>query len=156
MFALADATADSAMANRTGDDSVRVRQLASVVRARALLNRGQFAAAAAAVADDVTTRFHYDATYSANAGQNEIWNLNTSIKRYSMGDREGGTGLPFASALDPRIPRRIGGRVFDSATPLTAIVEGIWGRFSPVPIARGAEARLSEPGAAAKMGSEWP
>src|SRR5437588_585559 len=123
MFALAVATADSALANRAGADSVRVRQLASIVKARALLNRGQFAAAAAAVADDVTTRFHYDATYSANAGQNEIGNLNTSIKRYSMGDREGGTGLPFASALDPRIPRRIGGRVFDSATPLTAIVQ---------------------------------
>ena len=67
MFALAVATADSALANRAGADSVRVRQLASIVKARALLNRGQFAAAAAAVADDVTTRFHYDATYSANA-----------------------------------------------------------------------------------------
>ena len=150
MFALAVATADSALANRAGADSVRVRQLASIVKARALLNRGQFAAAAAAVADDVTTRFHYDATYSANAGQNEIWNLNTSIKRYSMGDREGGTGLPFASALDPRIPRRIGGRVFDSATPLTAIVQGIWGRFSPVAVARGVEARLIEAEAALK------
>src|SRR5207249_3337480 len=83
---------------------------------RGLLNRGQFAAAAAAVADDVTTRFRYNATYSVNAGQNEIWNLNTSIKRYSMGDKEGGNGLPFATATDPRIPRKIGGRVFDSAT----------------------------------------
>ncbi|PYP22590.1 MAG: hypothetical protein DMD55_19175 [Gemmatimonadetes bacterium] len=144
MFALAAATADSALANRAGADSVRVRQLASIVKARALLNRGQFAAAAAAVADDVTTRFRYNATYSVNAGQNEIWNLNTSIKRYSMGDKEGGNGLPFATATDPRIPRKIGGRVFDSATPLTAITEGIWDRYSPVAIATGVEARLIE------------
>ena len=152
MFALAAATADSALANRAGADSVRVRQLASIVKARALLNRGQFAAAAAAVADDVTTRFRYNATYSVNAGQNEIWNLNTSIKRYSMGDKEGGNGLPFATATDPRIPRKIGGRVFDSATPLTAITEGIWDRYSPVAIATGVEARLIEAEATLKAG----
>jgi len=152
MFALAVATADSALANRAGSDSIRVRQLASIVKARALVNRGQFAAAAAAVADDVTTRFRYNATYSTNAGQNEIWNLNTSIKRYSMGDNEGGNGLPFATATDPRIPRKIGGRVFDSATQLTAILQGIWGRFSPVAIATGVEARLIEAEAALKAG----
>src|SRR5216110_1026662 len=152
MFALAAATADSALANRASADSVRVRQLASIVKARALLNRGQFAAAAAAVADDVTTRFRYNATYSVNAGQNEIWNLNTSIKRYSMGDKEGGNGLPFATATDPRIPRKIGGRVFDSATPLTAITEGIWDRYSPVAIATGVEARLIEAEATLKAG----
>src|SRR2546429_4524159 len=50
LFALAVATADSALANRAGSDSIRVRQLASIVKARALVNRGQFAAAAAAVA----------------------------------------------------------------------------------------------------------
>src|SRR5438552_351346 len=55
MFALAVATADSALANRAGSDSIRVRQLASIVKARALVNRGRFAAAAAAVADDATT-----------------------------------------------------------------------------------------------------
>ena len=150
-FALAAATADSALANQSGPDSARVRQLASIVKARTLLNRGQFAAAATAVAG-VATTFHYDATYSANAGQNELWNLNTSIKRYTMGDNEGGNGLPFASALDPRIPRRVGGPVFDSATPLTAILQGIWLRFSSVTIAGGIEARLIEAEAALKAG----
>src|SRR2546426_6021787 len=115
------------MPNRAGADSVRVRQLASIVKARALLNRGQFAAAATAVADDVTTRFRYNATYSTNAGQNEIWNLNTSIKRYSMGDKEGGNGLPFATATDPRIPRRIGGPGVGHATPPTPIPAGVLG-----------------------------
>src|SRR5439155_22969764 len=93
MFALAVATADSALANQSGPDSARVRQLASIVKARALVNRGQFAAAATAVAG-LSTKFRYHATYSANAGQNELWNLNTSVKRYTMGDNEGGNGLP--------------------------------------------------------------
>ncbi|PYO15923.1 MAG: hypothetical protein DMD31_03135 [Gemmatimonadetes bacterium] len=150
-FALAMATADSALANQSGPDSARVRQLAAIVKGRALVNRGQFAAAATAVAG-VSTKFRYDATYSANAGQNELWNLNTSIKRYTMGDNEGGNGLPFASALDPRVPRRIGGPVFDSATPLTAILQGIWARFSSVTIAGGIEARLIEAEAALKAG----
>jgi hypothetical protein len=150
-FALAAATADSASANQPGPDSARVRQLAAIVKGRALLNRGQFAAAAAVVAQ-VATTFHYDATYSANAGQNEIWNLNTSIKRYTMGDNEGGNGLPFSSANDPRIPRKIGGPVFDSATPLVAILQGMWGRYSSVPIATGVEARLIEAEAALQAG----
>src|SRR2546426_11655263 len=81
-----------------------------------------------------------------------LFRSNTSIKRYSMGDKEGGNGLPFATATDPRIPRRIGGRVFDSATPLTAILEGIWDRFSAVPIATGGEARVIEAEAAPQGG----
>src|SRR2546430_6589821 len=69
-----------------------------------------------------------------------------------MCDKEVGTGLPFATASDPRIPRKIGGRVFDSATSLTAILQGIWGRFSAVAIATGIEARLIEAEAALKTG----
>src|SRR6266576_1110504 len=46
MFALALATADSAVVNLGGGDSVQVARFNQVVRARALLDRGQFAAAA--------------------------------------------------------------------------------------------------------------
>src|SRR5256886_4837142 len=69
LFALAVVNADSALANLAGADSARVRQLASIVKGRALVNRGQFAAAAAAVAL-VTTTFRYEVTYSASARQN--------------------------------------------------------------------------------------
>src|SRR5256714_4806681 len=119
LFALAVVNADSALANLAGADSARVRQLASIVKGRALVNRGQFAAAAAAVAL-VTTTFRYEVTYSASAGQNEIWNLNTGIKRYTMADTEATIGLPFVSANDPRVPRAIGGAVFGSAGPLSS------------------------------------
>jgi starch-binding outer membrane protein, SusD/RagB family len=152
LFGLALANADSALANLPGVDSARVRQLAAIVKGRALLNRGQFAAAAAAVAQ-VATTFHYDVTYSSSAGQNEIWNLNTSIKRYTVADTEANVGLPFVSANDPRVPRATGGGVFDSAFPIVSNREGIWGQYSSVPIAGGIEARLIEAEAALQAGA---
>jgi hypothetical protein len=152
LFGLAIANADSALANLAGPDSARVRQLASVVKGRALVNRGLFPAAQAAVAQ-VGVKFRYEVTYSDIAGQNEIWNLNTSIKRYTVADTEATIGLPFVSANDPRVPRKVGGPVFDSALPITAALQGIWGQFSPVPIATGIEARLIEAEAALRAGS---
>src|SRR5690348_1790736 len=152
LFGLALANADSALANLPGVDSARVRQLASIVKGRALLNRGQFAASATAVAQ-VATTFHYDATYSSSAGQNEIWNLNTSIKRYTVADTEANVGLPFVSANDPRVPRKTGGPVFDSAFPIVSNREGIWGQYSNVSIATGIEARLIQAEAALQAGA---
>ena len=153
LFGLAIANADSALANRAGVDSAKVRQLASIVKGRALVNRGrgQLAAAAAAVAG-VSTTFRYEVSYSSNAGQNEIWNLNTSIKRYTMADTEATVGLPFVSANDPRVPRATGGSVFDSAFPIVSNRQGIWGQYSSVAIATGVEARLIEAEAALEAG----
>jgi hypothetical protein len=152
LFGLAIANADSALANLPGVDSARVRQLASIVKGRALLNRGQFAAAAAVVAQ-VSTTFRYETDYSSSAGQNEIWNLNTSIKRYTVADTEANIGLPFVSANDPRVPRASGGSVFDSGFPITSNRQGIWGQYSPVAIATGIEARLIEAEAALQAGA---
>jgi hypothetical protein len=153
VFALAVATADSAVLNLAGPDSARVRQLAAVVKGRALLNRGQFAAAAAAVAD-VSTTFRYEVTHSANTHDNTNWLLNASIKRYSIGDNEGVNGLFFATANDPRLPRLIGGPVFDSQLALVAIREGIWGQYSPIAVATGIEARLIEAEAQLQPGGD--
>ncbi len=150
VFALAIASADSALANRAGADSARVRQLASVVKGRALLNRGQFAAAAAVVAL-VADNFHYDITHSLVTNDNQIWSLNTSNRRYTMADAEGGNGLPFFSANDPRIPRKLGTINPDDLTFDTGIFvtrQGIWGRLSAVQIVTGIEARLIEAEAA--------
>ena len=152
LYGLAIANADSALANLPGVDSARARQLASITKGRALLNRGQFAAAAAAVGQ-VATTFRYETDYSPSAGQNEIWNLNTSIKRYTVADTEANVGLPFVSANDPRVPRATGGPVFDSAFPIVSNREGIWGQYTPVPIAVGIEARLIEAEAALQAGA---
>src|SRR3989441_2395774 len=150
VFALAIAAADSALANRAGVDSARVRQLASVVKGRALLNRGQFATAALAVAL-VADTFHFDVTHSLVTLDNLVWSLNNDARRYTMADREGGNGLPFFSANDPRIPRKLGtvnpdDLTFDSGIFVTR--QGIWDRLTPLKIATGIEARLIEAEAA--------
>ena len=148
VFGLAAANADSALANRAGRDSIRIRNLASVIKGRALLDRGQYAAAAAAVAG-VPDTFKYQVTYSINSASNQIWSLNNSAKRYTMVDREGTNGLNFISANDPRVPRRIGPAtdlIFDSAFPLPVTRQGIWGRASSITIVSGVEERLIEVG----------
>src|SRR5437762_5427290 len=146
VFGLAIAHADSALANRAGRDSARIRNLAQVIKGRALLDRAQYAEAAAAVAG-VPDAFAYQVTYSVNSTSNQIWSLNNSAKRYTMVDREGGNGLDFISANDPRLPRQIAAAndlIFDSAFPLPVTRQGIWGRSSAVTIVSGVEARLIE------------
>jgi hypothetical protein len=165
LFALATANADSALAILSaadsasrGADSLRVKWLAQVVKGRALLDRGQFAAAAAAVAG-VPDTFHYDVTYSLVTADNQNWALNSNARRYTMGDNEGGNGLPYFSANDPRLPRRRGGPnkdgtissdsvIFDTAYPVFVTRQGIWGRTSAIRIVTGVEARLIEAEAA--------
>lgn len=139
--------ADSALANRAGSDSARVRDLAKVIKGRALLNRNQWDAAAAAVAG-VADNFVYQTTHSVNSADNVMWQQNISLKRYVVGDNEGGNGLPFWTANDPRVPRGTkSGLAFDGVAPYVA--QGIWKvRADPVTIASGIEARLIEAEAA--------
>jgi starch-binding outer membrane protein, SusD/RagB family len=152
MFVLAITHTDSAVANLSGGDSAAVANLNHVVRGRALLDRGQFAPAAAAVAT-VPDNFHYDVQYSIVAGDNQIWALNSSARRYTVGDVEGINGLNYRSANDPRIPTKRGpDRIFDTAFPLQVIRQGIWGRDTSVRIASGIEARLIEAEAALQAG----
>lgn len=148
VLALAVANADSALANRAGRDSIRIRNLASVVKGRALFDRGLFAAAAAAVAG-VPDTFKYQITHSVNANTNQTFALNNGARRYTMVDTEGVVGLNFISANDPRLPRATGTNpntdlIFDSAYPLFVTRQGLWGSTSPVSIVTGIEARLIE------------
>jgi hypothetical protein len=152
LFRLTLAFADSTVANVGGTDSAAVTNLARVLRGRALLDRGDFAGAAAAVAA-VPLAFHYDVTHSINTTDNQMWSLNTSSRRYTMGDLEGGTGLPYVSANDPRLPTKIGpDGIFDSAFPIIIIRQGIWDRGTPVVIASGIEAQLITAEAALQAG----
>jgi len=146
LFNLAIANADSALGIVRGSDSARVANFAKVIRGRTLLDRGDTAGARTAVAG-VPRSFRYDVTHSVNVNDNQMWALNTSARRYTMGDLEGGNGLPYVTANDPRIPRRIGTSpkddpIFDTAFPILVIRQGIWGRTSAVTIASGIEARL--------------
>jgi len=131
---------------RTARDSARARQiirLASITKGRALLDRGQFAAAVTAVAA-VPTTFKYHAYHSANTTTNQAWALNNSARRYTVPNgREGIVGIDFVTPNDPRLPRIIGGAVvFDNSVPMTLVRQGLYGQFDSIPIATGIEARL--------------
>jgi len=127
------------------------------VKGRALLDRAQFPAAAAAVAG-VPDTFKYQITHSVNSNTNQIFALNNSARRYTMVDTEGVVGLNFISANDPRLPRATGTNpatdlIFDSAFPLFVTRQGIWNSTAPVSIVTGVEARLIEAEALLQAGN---
>lgn len=127
--------------------------LARVGRARALLNNGQYAAAAAAVAA-VPTTYIYFLQHSDNTGRQEngFWNLNISNRRYTVSDREGTNGLPYRSANDVRTPWRDQGRNgFDGVTRLFENLR-YPERGTDIYLADGVEARLIEAEAALQAG----
>jgi hypothetical protein len=128
-------------------DSARVLNLAKVGRGRALLNRGQYAQAAAAVTG-VPTNYVYNAEATlAVANQiNLIWNAN-NLKTATVIDREGNNGLNFVSAADPRVPTAANGVGTDGVTNVFIFTK-YSGQASPIPMVTGIEARLIESEAA--------
>jgi hypothetical protein len=173
VFAIAREHFDSALTavgSATDDLATHVRNAASIGKARALLDLGgtaNLAAAAAAVAN-VKTDFRQFNTYSLTAGNNGIWSLNVSAKRYTVGDsfdivsgqvNRITNALPFASAADPRVPvtgstggTSSAGKGFDTNTNL--VDQTIWGRVDPAPVTSGVDARLIE--AEAKLHGATP
>ena len=138
--------------------------LGAVARGRALLNRGDYAGAAAAVAA-VPTDFNYFIEHSeTDARQNNPFFNLQSNGRYSLSHLEGGneTGLGFRGAdpddpagQDPRVPwveDPAGG--FDPAFRLFIGLKYA-NRDSWVPLASGIEARLIEAEAALNGGGDW-
>lgn len=125
---------------------------ALVGKGRALLNLGRFSEAAAAVAG-VPTSFVRNIEHNANSGdqENPMFNLQSN-GRFSLSDREGGNGLPYRSAQDPRIPWVDGGFGFDPGIPLFLVQKYSESRSSPVVLADGLEARLIEAEAALNAG----
>lgn len=124
-----------------------VNNLVAVLRGRALLGKGQFAQAATAVAS-VPTSFKYEIQYSAADARTQ-----NSMKAYiydfdytSVSDGEGGNGLNYASAGDPRVPvTQDFGPVsrFDGRTPMFQFPKyNSYG--SPITNASGIEARMIE------------
>ena len=95
---------DAALAEPGTAFDESVGWLASVGRGRALLDLGQFADAAAAVAA-VPTEFQYVTEHAESPLrlQNAIWSYSVGWL-WSVSDEEGGTGLPYRTAEDPRVP----------------------------------------------------
>jgi hypothetical protein len=130
-----------------------IRFAAQIALGRLLIEQGKFSDAAAAVAT-VPTAFQLRATFSLTSGSNQIWSLNTSAKRWTVGDSFDLSGviknaIPFASAKDPRLPvtgtttgTSTAGRGFDNSTNL--VFQTLYTRVDPTPMLSGLDARLIE------------
>ena len=156
----ASAHLDSALALTTATDAgtVGIHNFAAIIKARLLVNKGNFGAVAAITAN-VPTSFQYTMTFSATGGgTNGIWSLVNSIARVTVGDSvdivNGAptvikNALPFVSANDPRVPT-ISGKLSspvigaeDQSTP-TFLNLLIKNQFDPVVLGSGIDARLYE------------
>ena len=140
---------DAALAATTDAD---LTSFASVGKGRALVDRGQFAAAATAVSA-VPTAFAYVNEHTENTDRenNGVFNGNTTDIRYSAADGEGGNGFPFRSVADPRTTQVLNGVGFDGDTPQWNQLR-YGDRKSPITVATGVEARLIEAEAALQAG----
>ena len=145
ILARATASFDTALSNAT---LANLRNVAAVGRARTLLNLGQFAQAATAVAG-VPTAFRYQVFHSTSTARqnNGVWNgtyLNGS--RYVVANNEGTNGYNFLSTpADPRTPWTPTARVgFDNTSRDLPRQEKYFTQSSAATLADGIEARLIE------------
>lgn len=155
LFQQAIAKFDSAITVATAAGAAGASQLnlARVGKGRTLLNQGQFAAAATAVAA-VPSNFRYVIFHSENSGRqnNGILSFSQLQRRFAIPSREGINGAPFSSAADPRVPTYRAGIGFDAVTPLIVTTKYPT-RSAPTPLAEGSEARLIEAEAALQTGN---
>jgi starch-binding outer membrane protein, SusD/RagB family len=139
------------------------KQLAQVGKGRALLDKGDYANAALAVAGVSTTfQYNYQHSETTTAQNNGTWSLTTNVGRFGVAALKGGNGLPYQTdgdtknaGFDPRVANAIratdGGRGFDKGLPggeFQFVQQKYSVRSSPATIADGVEARLIEAEAA--------
>jgi hypothetical protein len=147
LLAHAIATFDSAITVASQGD--RSQNLARVGRARALLNLGRFNEAAQSVAG-VPTTFVYAAEYAASVQPNGVFDIMNNGRQVGVSEREGGNGLPFRSAADPRVPVQLVGK---SADGIDTFAFAKYATIAAsVPLATGLEARLIEAEASLRGG----
>jgi hypothetical protein len=147
------AKSDAALA--AAGSSAAVRNLASVLKGRAQLDLGQFAAAATTVAS-VPTTFEYRVSHGLATGRQQsfTWSYMYNTQAFLVADREGTNGLNFATAGDPRVPIDGDGAPsnFDQVTPRYYFRKYNVQNHSVV-VASGVEARLIEAEAALRAGN---
>ena len=151
MFTAAVAQADSARAilSTTAAD-LPFRNVARIAKARALIDLARFADAAAAVGAGgdgagsaaVATSFVANAEYSATTLPNTIYDWMVGTANFGPSEREGGNGLNFISANDPRVPISPTIRLGQDGTTRVNTVLGYPNGSSPTRLATGVEARL--------------
>ena len=153
VFAQALAHLDSGFTLAAASDaaSTTIRNSIRIARARVLLDLGRFSDAATAV-DSVPISYRLQATFNLTTGDNAVWSINTSQKRFVVGDSVDPAGrilnaIPFASARDPRVPvfgtstgTSPAGRGFDNSTNF--IRQELFARSDAIPFVSGVDAEL--------------
>jgi hypothetical protein len=139
-------------------DATFIQRAATILKARILVDQGQFDAAAALVTGIPSSYQYLFATSPAKSSDDlGIWVINNSTARMTVSDSSevvNGTAvvtpnaLPFASANDPRVPVKSGDDVDppvgpeDTSTPM--FVQLLYGQDDPIPMLSGIDARLIE------------
>lgn len=160
--ALASSADGLAAITGTTANDLRVRYALQLTRGRILLNLNRPAEAATAVSG-VPTDYEYLMYHSATTSSNNIWNWNNSARRYTVSDVEGGNGVNFVTAADPRVPTCRGNdavcRTVSVTNANTEDVSGplyaqlLWpSRESSVAIMEGMAARMIEAEAQLRAG----
>lgn len=127
-------------------DSAQFQYFAQVVKGRALLDLGQFAPAATAVAG-IPTSFVFTGDY-ANFAYQSPDRYDYGYDNVVTGDSEGVNGLPFVSAHDPRVPTVNVGVSYFNAADSAYVTTKYSSNYDLLPVATGTEARLIEAEAA--------
>jgi hypothetical protein len=125
-------------------DDGSITSLAAVGRGRALLDLGRYSEAAAAVVD-VPTDFQYVTEHAESPLrlQNAVYSYSVGWL-WSVSDEEGGAGLPYRTAEDPRVPfQDEESPGLDNSTPQFTLLKYPDASASVV-VADGIEARLIE------------
>ncbi len=171
IYARSIASFDTALQNAPAGDSRAdtVKWLVGIEKARVQLDLGDVAGAGTTInTAAVPDNFRFSMFYTQVIGDNQIWALNNSAGRWMPGNNEGGVGLNFFGANDPRVPMCIGGstncKTFDpnqtrttsfdnNFGPGTFLVQLDWPtREADIAIATGTEARLIEAEVALRTG----
>jgi starch-binding outer membrane protein, SusD/RagB family len=148
LLAAALTTLDSAASYAANNDSIG--SLINVLRARAWVDSGQFASAAAA-AQSVPVAFAYTLPFSsATANQtNVLYQFTFQYQAFTVSDREGINGLPFVSANDQRVPAIL---VPGASSPVYGLATQD-SAGAPMTLASGIEAQLDIAEAALAQGN---
>ena len=167
LYNLALAELDTAMTTAgTTTADTDIKNAATVGKARAIVdlatsaNKATEYAKAAALVANVPTSFVYNVLYSASSSNivNSVYDWMLATLNFAPPEKEGGNGLPFLSANDPRVTvrRTAAGAVATQRGQdgLSHAVQTVFSATSsPIPLASGIEARLIEAEAALAAGN---
>jgi starch-binding outer membrane protein, SusD/RagB family len=153
--------ADSALAVLgTAAADQTFRYLARVAKARAQLNLGQFDAAATTVGAGgdgagsaaVPTNWQYAVEFSQTTLVNTVFDWMVNTANFGPSDREGGNGLDFRSARDPRVQTSATFRLGQDGSTQVFTVLGYPNGSAPSILVSGVTARMIEAEAALRRG----